>query len=92
MNVTWGRTYECFSERPEDIAPLAFAYVEGLQGSLNENDYMDQEHVIACAKHFIGEGYTTDGINQGNVDMTPEEFDELLANGVLAPFYTRLEI
>lgn len=90
MNVTWGRTYECFSERPEDIAPLAFAYVEGLQGSLNKNDYMDQEHVIACAKHFIGEGYTTDGINQGNVDMTPEEFDELLANGVLDPYTSAL--
>lgn len=86
QNETWGRTYECFSERTEDIAPLAFAYIEGLQGSLEENDYMASDHVIACAKHFIGEGYTKDGINQGDVEMSAEEFDALLASGVLDPY------
>lgn len=86
QNVTWGRTYECFSERTEDIAPLAFAYIEGFQGGIKEGEYMDQKHVVACAKHFIGEGYTTDGINQGDVAMTPEEFDVLLESGVLDPY------
>lgn len=86
QNVTWGRTYECFSEKAEDIAPLAFAYIEGFQGGIKEGEYMDQKHVVACAKHFIGEGYTTDGVNQGDVAMTPEEFDVLLNSGVLDPY------
>ena len=76
QNVTWGRTYECFSENTDDITRLAVKYIETLQ----------ENGIVACAKHYIGEGYTVDGVNQGNVDMTAEEFDELLADGVLDPY------
>lgn len=86
QDITWGRSYECFSERTEDIAPLAYAYINGIQGDVKAGEYMDDEHVIACAKHFIGEGYTANGENQGNVKMTEEEFDALLASGVLDPY------
>lgn len=91
QNVSWGRTYECFSENTEDIVPLAYSYISGLQGDLSDNAYMDSGHVIACAKHFIGEGYTTDGTNQGNVDMTADKFDELLSSGVLDPYISALD-
>lgn len=91
QNVTWGRTYECFSEKTEDIAPLANAYIGGIQGFIKDGDYMDQKHAVACAKHFIGEGYTTDGINQGNVEMTPDEFDALLDSGVIDPYTSALD-
>ena len=91
QNISWGRTYECFSENTDDIVPLAYSYISGLQGDLSDNTYMDSGHVIACAKHFIGEGYTTDGINQGNVDMTADEFDELLSSGVLDPYISALD-
>ena len=91
QDVTWGRTYECFSERTEDIAPLAYAYINGIQGTFTEGSYMDPYHVIACAKHYIGEGYTADGINQGNVDMTIEEFDTLLSSGVLDPYTAAID-
>lgn len=76
QDIRWGRTYEGFSERTEDIGPLAASYIKGFQ----------ENGIIACAKHYIGEGYTVDGINQGNVQMTDEEFDALLAGGVIDPY------
>lgn len=76
QDVTWGRTYECFSQIATDNTPLSNAYIASLQ----------ENGIVACAKHFIGEGYTENGVNQGDVKMTPEEFDELLASGVLDPY------
>lgn len=76
QDIRWGRTYEGFSENTNDIGPLAASYIKGFQ----------ENGIIACAKHFIGEGYTKDGVNQGNVEMTVEEFDELLSSGVIDPY------
>lgn len=86
QNERWGRTYECFSENPQEVAVYGAAYIRGFQGAADSEEYLDEEHVLACAKHFIGEGYTADGINQGNVEMTDEEFDALLQSGVIDPY------
>lgn len=76
QDLTWGRTYECFSQDATEIAALSNPYIASLQ----------ENGIIACAKHFIGEGYTTDGVNQGDVNMSFEDFDALLASGVLDPY------
>ena len=86
QNERWGRTYEGFSENTADVARLAGPFVAALQGGAKNDDYLPEDAIIACAKHFIGEGYTESGVNQGDVKMTPEEFDELLAMGVLDPY------
>lgn len=86
QNERWGRTYECFSENPQEVAAYGAAYIRGFQGEQGTEEYLDANHVLACAKHFIGEGYTKDGTNQGNVEMTEEEFDALLQSGVLDPY------
>ncbi len=86
QNERWGRTYEGFSEKTEDVARLAGPFVAALQGGVQGDDYMPEDAIIACAKHFIGEGYTKDGVNQGDVRMTPAEFDELLSMGVIDPY------
>ena len=86
QNERWGRTYEGFSENSADVARLAGPFVAALQGGVKDNDYMPEDAIIACAKHFIGEGYTEEGINQGDVKMTQAEFDELLSMGVLDPY------
>jgi len=86
QNVRWGRSYECFSEDADVVAEYGAAYIRGFQGELGSEEFLDENHIIACAKHYIGEGYTVDGINQGNVKMTEEEFDALLASGVLNPY------
>jgi beta-glucosidase len=51
----WGRTYEGFGEDPQLSAELGAALVRGLQG----DDLADPLHVLACAKHFAGDGGTT---------------------------------
>ena len=53
----WGRTYEGFGEAPELARTLGEAAVRGLQ----RDDLGDPLSVLACAKHFVGDGGTTIG-------------------------------
>jgi beta-glucosidase len=58
----WGRTYESYGDSTELVSELGVAAVRGLQGK----ELSDPTSVLACAKHFIGDGGTQDGIDQGN--------------------------
>lgn len=62
----WGRTYESYSEDPAIVAAYAGAMVEGLQGRPGAPDFLRASHVIATAKHFLGDGGTDKGIDQGD--------------------------
>jgi beta-glucosidase len=62
----WGRTYEGFSEDPEIVRSYAGAMVEGLQGRPGTPDFLGPGRVIATAKHFVGDGGTADGRDQGD--------------------------
>lgn len=62
----WGRTYESYSEDPEIVRSYARALVEGLQGELGSEGYLDDAHVLATAKHFIGDGGTNNGVDRGD--------------------------
>lgn len=53
----WGRTYEGFGEAPELVRALGEAAVRGLQ----LNDLSNPLSVLACAKHWVGDGGTTMG-------------------------------
>jgi len=53
----WGRTYESFSEDPALVAELGAAAVRGFQGG----DLKDPLRVLACAKHYVGDGGTVYG-------------------------------
>lgn len=53
----WGRTYEGFGESPELARTLGEAAVRGFQGT----DLSNPLSVLACAKHFAGDGGTTFG-------------------------------
>ncbi|MGA2657915.1 MAG: glycoside hydrolase family 3 N-terminal domain-containing protein [Verrucomicrobiota bacterium] len=57
----WGRTYEGFSESPEVVKLLARAAVRGFQGAR----LSEPLSVVACAKHFIGDGGTAAGTGKG---------------------------
>lgn len=71
----WGRTYEGYSEDPDIIARYAEAIVEGLQGSADEN-FMKDGTVISTVKHFLGDGGTVNGDDQGdNIDSEQALFD-----------------
>jgi len=60
----WGRTYEGFSETPGLTQMMGAAVIKGLQGSALDND----TSILACAKHFVGDGGTTHGIDRGNTE------------------------
>ncbi|MEV5412213.1 exo 1,3/1,4-beta-D-glucan glucohydrolase [Thermopolyspora sp. NPDC052614] len=59
----WGRTYEGYSEDPRITRAYAAEAVRGLQGDGTRR--LDRGHVLATAKHFIGDGGTQRGVDQG---------------------------
>lgn len=61
QNARWGRTYESYSSEPALIREYGAAYVKGMQGNLKGDG-----NVVATAKHFIGDGATDNGKDQGN--------------------------
>ena len=91
QNELWGRTYEGFGEDVEIVADLGAAFIKGLQGSSDTDAYLDASHVLATAKHYIGEGYTMNGTNQGNVSMEEEEFEKLLREELLLPYQEAID-
>ena len=69
----WGRTYEGFGEDPALAAELGEAAVRGLQG----DDLADPLKVLACAKHYAGDGGTTFGSSKaGMLDQGDTRVDE----------------
>jgi len=81
-NDRWGRTYESYSEDPEIVKAYAGEVVIGLQG--DDTDRFGAAHVIATAKHFIGDGGTQNGIDQGNTVVSEIELRDIHAQGYLS--------
>ena len=75
QNDLWGRTYEGYSENPELVSLLGEAMILGLQGE--GDSFLDDNHVLATAKHFLGDGGTKDGIDQGNTIISEQELRDI---------------
>lgn len=73
-NPRWGRTYESYSSDPAEVETYAEAMVRGLQGQLGSPD-----SVLATAKHYLGDGGTLHGQNEG--DTRTSEADLLAVHG-----------
>ncbi len=76
-----GRSYEGYSESPEVVASYAGAMVEGLQGRVGTPEFLDGRHVIASVKHFLGDGGTTDGKDQGDTRISEPDLVRIHAAG-----------
>ena len=61
----WGRTYEGYSEDPAVVASYAGAMTRGLQGELGEGR-LSSGHIAGSAKHFLADGGTLGGKDQGD--------------------------
>ena len=71
----WGRTYESYSEDPEIVREYSAAIVRGLQGTPGE-DFLSDNRVISTVKHFLGDGGTEGGDDQGdNIASEQDLFD-----------------
>ena len=77
----WGRTYEGYSENAGVVALLAPAMVEGLQGKAGATDFLDDHHVMTTVKHFLGDGGTTNGKDQGNTEVSEAMLRDVHAAG-----------
>jgi beta-glucosidase len=88
----WGRTYEGFSEDPNLVGVLGAAAIRGLQGS----DLSDPLSVLACAKHFVGDGGTSavvdrrQGIHLDQGDMKVDE--QTLRRIYLVPYLDAVKV
>ena len=60
----WGRTYESYSEDPAIVKAYSVAIVKGLQGQ--GEGFLGDDKVIATVKHFLGDGGTEKGDDQGD--------------------------
>lgn len=75
----WGRTYEGFGETPEIATSYAAPLIEGLQGKIGDKDWLRGPHIIATAKHFLGDGGTTGGKDQGDTRIAESGLRDLFS-------------
>jgi beta-glucosidase len=80
----WGRTYEGFSEDPGLVAELGKAAIEGYQG----DDLSDSDTILACAKHYVGDGGTSGGVDRGDTICS----EEYLREAYIYPYISALEV
>jgi beta-glucosidase len=84
QDVRWGRTYEGYSADPQAVAQYAAAAVLGLQGPTGLPQRLARGHVAASVKHFLGDGGTTLGEDQGNTEVSEETLVRTHAPGYAA--------
>jgi beta-glucosidase len=70
-DVRWGRSYESYSDDPALVAAYAAAMVRGLQGERSGATFITPGHTLSSVKHFLGDGGTFDGRDQGD-NRAPE--------------------
>jgi len=80
----WGRTYEGYSEDPEIVKAFAGQMIEGLQGVGGSDELFNDSHVVATAKHFMGDGGTDKGDDQGNNLSTAQQMHDIHLQGYLS--------
>ncbi|KAJ7543348.1 hypothetical protein O6H91_09G034100 [Diphasiastrum complanatum] len=87
----WGRCYESYSEDPILVKSLTDVIL-GLQGTppaehkAGQPFVKDGSHVAACAKHYVGDGGTQNGINEGNTVISYRDLKRIH----LAPYIDAL--
>ena len=84
QDLRWGRSYESYSQDPALVRRYAAALVRGLQGEPNGVNSVQSGHVAATAKHFLGDGGTRDGIDQGDTEASEAQLMRVHAQGYVS--------
>jgi beta-glucosidase len=77
----WGRAYEGYSEDPSVVRAYAGEMVRGLQGEPGTKNRIQQGYVAASAKHFLGDGGTSGGVDQGDAQIPEDALIAIHAQG-----------
>jgi len=80
-DVRWGRSYEGYAEEPDVVAAYAGPMTLGLQGPLRPGRPIAAGHVMGTAKHFLGDGGTKGGVDQGDAMIDEQTLIRLHAQG-----------
>lgn len=81
QDVRWGRTFESFSADPTLVGELGAALIRGLQGEVGGPGFLGPGKVLATAKHFVGDGGSRDGLDQGDTEASEAELRDIHAAG-----------
>ncbi|XP_050911539.1 uncharacterized protein LOC127126626 isoform X1 [Lathyrus oleraceus] len=85
----WGRCYESYSEDPKVVQAMT-EIISGLQGDIPDNMLngvpfiAGKEKVLACAKHYVGDGGTINGIDGSNTVIDRNGLMEIHMPGYLS--------
>lgn len=74
----WGRAYESFSNNPLWVKLLGHVFIAGVQNIKNNQI----TGALATAKHFLGDGDTQYGLDEGDDAFTGSEQEFWLRNGI----------
>ncbi|MEI6643100.1 MAG: glycoside hydrolase family 3 N-terminal domain-containing protein [Novosphingobium sp.] len=87
QDYRWGRAYEGYSSDPGLVASYVGRMVRGLQGPPTTARVLAGPHVIASTKHFLADGATEGGHDQGDAKI--DETTLRLVHG--APYLPAIE-
>lgn len=79
QDLRWGRSYEGFAADPLLVGQMGAALIRGLQGGPGSAEFLGAGKVAATAKHFLGDGGTRDGRDQGDTFASETELRDLHA-------------
>ncbi|MEZ0243905.1 MAG: glycoside hydrolase family 3 N-terminal domain-containing protein [Sphingomonas sp.] len=77
----WGRTFEGYSENPDVVASYSGEMVLGQQGAPGTENRIQQGYVASSVKHFLGDGGTWNGIDQGDTRVDEATLARIHAAG-----------
>lgn len=77
----WGRTYEGFGEDPEIAQSYAGPLTLGLQGEIEAGRPLAPGHIAGSAKHFLADGGTAEGRDQGDFVGSERELIDIHLSG-----------
>ncbi|MEG3181193.1 glycoside hydrolase family 3 protein [Sphingomonas sp. LT1P40] len=87
QDYRWGRAYEGYSSDPALVSEYVGRMVRGLQGPATGKDLLKGPYVIASTKHYLADGGTVDGRDQGDAQISEEVLRDIHG----APYVPALE-
>jgi len=77
QDYRWGRAYEGYSSDPKLVASYVGAMIRGLQGPPDRPNLLARDKVIASTKHYLADGGTKNGVDQGDAQISEAELRDI---------------